>query len=99
MNECETYFVFVFLKLSNKTGGGERGDCCDTDICGFVDIDAIGSIKSSLSLIIGCFALQSTIMAIFNHLFDPFIAIIILFIKMNTSQLRLKLVFYIKYLK
>lgn len=65
-----TYFVFPFLKLSNKMGGGDRGDCCDTDICGFVaDIDAIGSIRSvpvfSLSLIIGWFTLQSTILTHF----------------------------------
>lgn len=93
MNERDTYFVFVFLKLSNKMGGGERGDCCDTDICGFVDIDAIGSIKSSLSLIIGCFALQSTIMAIFDHLFDPIIAIIFLFIKMNNLPVETKISF------
>lgn len=93
MNERDTYFVFVFLKLSNKMGGGERGDCCDTDICGFVDIDAIGSIKSSLSLIIGCFALQSTIMAIFDHLFDPIIAIIFLFIKMNNLSVETKISF------
>lgn len=63
-----TYLVFPFLKLSNRAGGGERGDCCDTDICGFVvDIDAIGSIKSvavcSFSLIIGWFT--STIFTLF----------------------------------
>lgn len=63
LSSC-THFVFPFLKLSSKTGGGDRGDCCDTDICGFVaDIEAIGSIRSELSFspIIGCFTLQSTI--------------------------------------
>lgn len=60
--------IFAFLKLSSRTGGGDRGDgCCDAaTICGLgVDIDAIGTksddifSRCSLSPIIG--SLQSTI--------------------------------------